>query len=115
MHAKRIPSPKPTEQESTPTQRRISYGWLIAGILLLLIAGNRQVNDLAKSYSVDQITVADAMMTAIDESAKKGQWENALKEYETASKAIRSLGTSASLQALTKLHEQPTLAELEQH
>ena len=55
------------------------------------------------------------MMSAIEESAKKGQWENALKEFETASKAIRNLGISPSLQALTKLHEQPTLTELEQH
>jgi hypothetical protein len=73
------------------------------------------VSRMAKSYSVDQITVADAMMSAIEESAKKGQWENALKEFETASKAIRNLGISPSLQALTKLHEQPTLTELEQH
>lgn len=43
MHAKRIPPPKPTRQDTT--QRRISYGWLIAGIVILLITNNRQVID----------------------------------------------------------------------
>jgi hypothetical protein len=85
-----------------------------AALVISFTLGFPAAGRLARSYALEQVSTADASISALEQARAKADWEAMQDQAEQARRAIHSLKTEPpAIPALVRWHAPPTVASSE--